>query len=322
MDSGLPVLNCLLQHTLRSLCSSDSDSSSSSSSSSTHKWVYAVFWRILPRNYPPPKWEFGGGAVDRAKGNKRNWILVWEDGFCDVYECERGASGFNKGGFGPEVFFKMAHEVYNYGEGVVGKVAADNGHKWVFRETSTDNDLNCISSWNAASEPQPKAWEFQFNSGIETIAVISVREGIVQLGSLNKIPEDTNLVISIQRKFGYLHSIPGIFPVQRPYLSLQGHSYIEDEKLLSMGTKRLLEQAHECTPIKSLNLGWNSPRDGAPEFPFWSGLSPCNLGSVLSKIPSPTSPPYYHPAEALNALLDVKLEPSNNRDGEDNCHRS
>ena len=34
----------LLQHTLRSLCAHDDA-----------QWVYAVFWRILPRNYPPPK---------------------------------------------------------------------------------------------------------------------------------------------------------------------------------------------------------------------------------------------------------------------------
>jgi hypothetical protein len=35
----------LLQHTLRSLCGHDD----------AQQWVYAVFWRILPRNYPPPK---------------------------------------------------------------------------------------------------------------------------------------------------------------------------------------------------------------------------------------------------------------------------
>lgn len=34
----------LLQHTLRSLCIHEDS-----------QWVYAVFWRILPRNYPPPK---------------------------------------------------------------------------------------------------------------------------------------------------------------------------------------------------------------------------------------------------------------------------
>ncbi|KAK9270799.1 hypothetical protein L1049_026384 [Liquidambar formosana] len=50
MEGGLPMLNCLLQHTLRSLCSC-SDSSNSS------KWV----------------WDYGGGALDRSKGNRRNW---------------------------------------------------------------------------------------------------------------------------------------------------------------------------------------------------------------------------------------------------------
>lgn len=44
-------------------------------------------------------------------------ILVWEDGFCDVYECERAGTGYMKGRFGTDVFFKMSHEVYNYGEG-------------------------------------------------------------------------------------------------------------------------------------------------------------------------------------------------------------
>ncbi len=39
---ALPELNHLLQHTLRSLCTDS-------------QWVYAVFWRILPRNYPPPQ---------------------------------------------------------------------------------------------------------------------------------------------------------------------------------------------------------------------------------------------------------------------------
>lgn len=41
-QQGLPTLNYLLQHTLRRLCTES-------------QWVYAVFWRILPRNYPPPQ---------------------------------------------------------------------------------------------------------------------------------------------------------------------------------------------------------------------------------------------------------------------------
>ncbi|KAA3488773.1 transcription factor LHW-like isoform X2 [Gossypium australe] len=306
MEAGLPMLNCLLQHTLRSLCSY-SDSSSSSSSS---KWVYAVFWRILPRNYPPPKWDYGGSALDRSKGNKRNWstqILVWEDGFCDFHECERAGSGYVKGRFGADIFFKMSHEVYNYGEGLVGKIAADNSHKWVHKEIPNENDPGFISSWNMSIEPQPKAWTSQFNSGIQTIAIISVREGIIQLGSLDKMVEDLNLVISIQRKFSYLQSIPGVFAIQRPYLPIQ-HPYAlkpnnqmpehhetaticHDDKRQFGGTKRLIDERPEDSPIKSINLGWNSPQNGIIGPPFWSipPLLPtvsCSLGALLSKLPS------------------------------------
>ena len=42
---SLMVAGHLLQQTLRCLCSD----------SSSGDWVYSVFWRILPRNYPPPK---------------------------------------------------------------------------------------------------------------------------------------------------------------------------------------------------------------------------------------------------------------------------
>ncbi|KAJ6399998.1 hypothetical protein OIU84_015623 [Salix udensis] len=314
MEGGLPMLNCLLQHTLRSLCSC-------TDSSNPSKWVYAVFWRILPRNYPPPKWDYGGTALDRSKGNKRNWILVWEDGFCDFYECERAGTGYMKGRFGADVFFKMSHEVYNYGEGLVGKVAADNSHKWVFKETPNESDPNLISSWNMSIEPQPRAWEFQFNSGIQTIAIISVREGIVQLGSFDKIVEDLNLVISIQRKFSYLQSIPGIFAIQRPYLPIQ-HPFIikpdthtienqeiafsVDDKRQITGVKRLFDQRIDDSPIKSINLGWNSPQNGIPGPPIWSipPLLPtmsCSLGALLSKLPSPT--PSYSNIEALGTFL-------------------
>ncbi|XVF36331.1 hypothetical protein REPUB_Repub19eG0049100 [Reevesia pubescens] len=314
MEAGLPILNCLLQHTLRSLCSY-SDSSTSS------KWVYAVFWRILPRNYPPPKWDYGGSALDRSKGNKRNWILVWEDGFCDFHECERAGSCYVKGRFGADIFFKMSHEVYNYGEGLVGKVAADNSHKWVYKETPNDNDPSFISSWNMSIEPQPRAWEFQFNSGIQTIAIISVREGIIQLGSLDKIVEDLNLVISIQRKFSYLQSIPGVFAIQRPYLPIQ-HPYVLkpnnqilenqettfclDDKRQSGGTKRLIDERPEDSPIKSINLGWNSPQNGIIGSPFWSipPLLPtmsCSLGALLSKLPSVI--PSYTAIEAPNIAM-------------------
>ncbi|KAB1220319.1 hypothetical protein CJ030_MR3G019065 [Morella rubra] len=327
MESGLPIFNCLLQHTLRSLCSC-SDSSSSS------KWIYAVFWRILPRNYPPPKWDYGGSDLDRSKGNKRNWIIVWEDGFCDFFECERSGSGSIKERFGAEVFFKMSHEVYSFGEGLVGKVAADNSHKWVFRDAPSDGDPSFISSWNVSIDPQPRAWDFQFNSGIQTIAIVSVREGIVQLGSFDKalqIAEDLNLVISIQRKFGYLQSIPGVFAIQRPNLPIQ-HPYVLKpnthaieshetefsvyEKHQLTRVKRLFDEKPDCFPLKSINLGWNTPQNGIAGPPIWSipPLLPtmsCSLGALLAKLPSVTS---YDGIEAPDtALLNNTTNSTNQR---------
>ncbi|KAF2324338.1 hypothetical protein GH714_012662 [Hevea brasiliensis] len=271
-------------------------------------------------------WDYGGTALDRSKGNKRNWILVWEDGFCDFYECERPGSGCMRGKFGADVFFKMSHEVYNYGEGLVGKVAADNSHKWVFRETPSESDPNFISSWNMSIEPQPKAWEIQFNSGIQTIAIIAVREGIIQLGSFDKIVEDLNLVINVQRKFSYLQSLPGVFAVQRPYLPTQDPYILKpntrmiesqetafsiDDKRQITGVKRLFDERFHDSAIKSINLGWNSPQNGIGGPPIWSipPLLPtmsCSLGALLSKLPTVI------PSYGTTGAVDTTLLNSNN----------
>ncbi|OEL29466.1 hypothetical protein BAE44_0009517 [Dichanthelium oligosanthes] len=219
----------LLQHTLRSLCAGDAP----------QQWVYAVFWRILPRNYPPPKWDLPGAAYDRTRGNRRNWILAWEDGFCNFAaatttsgacgqegaaavayagDCEAAAVQQEAAkhqhqlppqGLQPELFFKMSHDIYNYGEGLIGKVAADHSHKWVFKEPQ-EHEINLISSWSNPADSHPRTWEAQFQSGIQTIALIAVREGVVQLGSMKKVAEDLSYVVMLRRKFGYLESIPGV----------------------------------------------------------------------------------------------------------------
>ncbi|KAK1315991.1 hypothetical protein QJS10_CPA05g01310 [Acorus calamus] len=237
---GLPLLNCLWHHLLRSLCSWDSCNQPS-------KWVYAVLWRVLPRNYPPPQWDDGRVCLDRSNRHQRNWILVWEDGFCDFGRCERSFGGLVRGRFGSDVFFKMSHEVYSYGEGLIGKVAADNSHRWVFREVMSESDTNC-SSWSGSLDVKPKAWESQFSSGIQTIAVVAVREGVIQLGSFDKVSEDLNLVIDIQRKFNYLQSIPGLFVMERPNHSPLNHRY----KSIDFGQKTTLPA---LMPPMSYSLG-------------------------------------------------------------------
>ena len=133
--------------------------------------------------------------------------------------------------------------------------------------------------------------------------------------------EDLNLVISIQRKFSYLQSIPGIFAIQRPYLPFQ-HPYITkpnthtienqeiafsvDDKRQITGVKRLFHESLDDFPIKAINMGWNSPQNGIPGPPIWSipPLLPtmsCSLGALLSKLPSAT--PSYSNIEALGTSL-------------------
>ncbi|XP_057816113.1 protein RICE SALT SENSITIVE 3 isoform X2 [Cryptomeria japonica] len=161
------------QHALQSICMKS-------------QWVYAVFWRILPRNFPPPKWNTEKQTCNRSREkNSRNWMLVWEDGFCD-FNC----------GLQPGLFFKMTHEIYNYGEGIMGKIAATQGHKWIFRGQPDHPEINVLKK-----------------SAYSTIALVAVREGLLQLGSTLKITEDLQYVIFLQKEFYYLHTIPGVLPL-------------------------------------------------------------------------------------------------------------
>ncbi|KAF3561088.1 hypothetical protein DY000_02012900, partial [Brassica cretica] len=135
------------------------------------------------------RWD-GQGAYDRSRGNRRNWILVWEDGFCNFAastgevssgECSgSGSTAYGHSdyqqyqGLQPELFFKMSHEIYNYGEGY-------------------------------------------------TIALISVREGVVQLGAVHKVIEDLSYVVMLRKKLSYIESIPGVL---LPHPSSSGYPFI------------------------------------------------------------------------------------------------
>lgn len=133
--------------------------------------------------------------------------------------------------------------------------------------------------------------------------------------------EDLNLVISIQRKFSYLQSIPGVFAIQRPYLPVhfpyivkpnnqttenQETTFFVDGKHQLTGVKRLLSEIPEDSPLKSINLGWNSPQNGIAGSPIWSipPLLPtmsCSLGALLSKLPAVI--PSYNVNESSDTAL-------------------
>ncbi|KAG2317818.1 hypothetical protein Bca52824_020940 [Brassica carinata] len=111
------------------------------------------------------------------------WMLMWEDGYC----IGRGGSGDFYGEMEGEdlvrkSFSKMSIQLYNYGEGLMGKVASDKCHKWVFKEQN-ESESNASSYWQSSFDAIPTEWKDQFKSGIQTIAVVQAGHGLLQLGS-------------------------------------------------------------------------------------------------------------------------------------------
>lgn len=286
----------LLQHTLRSLCILDNS-----------QWVYAVFWRILPRNYPPPKWDSQGGVYDRSRGNRRNWILVWEDGFCNFAastaeiaatgDCPGSSSDYGNFeyqnyqlGLQPELFFKMSHEIYNYGEGLIGKVAADHSHKWIYKEPN-EQEINFLSSWQNSADSQPRTWEAQFQSGIKTIALIAVREGVVQLGSVHKVIEDLSYVVLLRKKFNIIESIPGVLlphPSSSSFpFKIDGYNNIApDHQPWHFQSNHILPPHHPPAEIFYDQYHFNHQPTNMRIAPSMSSLE-----ALLSKLPSVVPPP-------------------------------
>ncbi|KAF2587312.1 hypothetical protein F2Q70_00036348 [Brassica cretica] len=105
---------------------------------------------------------------------------------------------------------------------LIGKVAADHSHKWIYKEPN-DQEINFLSAWHNSADSYPRTWEAQFQSGIKTIALISVREGVVQLGSVHKVVEDLSNVVMLRKKLSYIESIPGVL---LPHPSSSGYPFI------------------------------------------------------------------------------------------------
>ncbi|KAK1281300.1 hypothetical protein QJS04_geneDACA014285 [Acorus gramineus] len=135
-------------------------------------WTYSVFWTIRPRP-----------------------MLMWEDGFCLGREgkCLEEIDGEDPV---RKAFSKMSIQLYNYGEGLMGKVASDKCHKWVFKEPS-ESEPN-ISNY----------WQSSFDA---TIAVIQAGHGLLQLGSCKIIPEDLHFVLRMRHTFESLGYQSGFY---------------------------------------------------------------------------------------------------------------
>ncbi|XP_010446180.1 PREDICTED: uncharacterized protein LOC104728970 isoform X1 [Camelina sativa] len=160
-------------------------------------WIYSVFWTIRPR----PRVRGGNGC--KIGDESGSLMLMWEDGFCGG-----GRSGedlcvepdIEGEDLVRKAFSKMSIQLYNYGEGLMGKVASDKCHKWVFKEPP-ESEPNLANYWQSSFDALPPEWTDQFESGIQTIAVIQAGHGLLQLGSCKIIPEDLHFVLRMRQMF-------------------------------------------------------------------------------------------------------------------------
>lgn len=136
-------------------------------------------------------------------------MLMWEDGFCRG----RVAEGLDEvDGEDPvrKAFSKMSIQLYNYGEGLMGKVAADKCHKWVFKEPA-ECEPNVSNYWQSSFDALPSEWTDQFEAGIQTIAVIQAGHGLLQLGSCKIITEDLHFVLRMRHAFESIGYQSGVY---------------------------------------------------------------------------------------------------------------
>ncbi|KAL2476362.1 Serine/threonine-protein kinase WNK (With No Lysine)-related [Abeliophyllum distichum] len=153
-------------------------------------WTYSVFWTIRPR----PRIRGGNGC--KVGDDNGSLMLMWEDGFCRgrVGECLDEMDGEDPV---RKAFSKMSIQLYNYGEG------------WVLEPTECEPNIS--NYWQSSFDALPTEWTEQFESGIQTIAVIQAGHGLLQLGSCKIIPEDLHFVLRMRHTFESLGYQSGFY---------------------------------------------------------------------------------------------------------------
>ncbi|KAJ7972675.1 Transcription factor [Quillaja saponaria] len=154
-------------------------------------WKYAVFWKLKHRARMVLTWE------DAYYENGGNYDLSGNKCF------RKNLEHFDGGHLSHDplglAVAKMSYHVYSLGEGIVGQVAVTGKHQWI----CVDNHV----TGSGSSFESSVGWQSQLAAGIRTIAVVAVSPlGVIQLGSLNKVIEDVEVVNHIR---GFILGLQG-----------------------------------------------------------------------------------------------------------------
>ncbi|PWA67685.1 hypothetical protein CTI12_AA315690 [Artemisia annua] len=160
-------------------------------------WNYAVFWKLLQQNQMILTWEDGCFGNMEAQDSIENMFAetsfrgLEETSSCNTY---RGTSG----GEAVELAVAyMSNFQYALGDGAVGDVAYTGNSQWVSAGSKTSGEINTTPISEHADE-----WVFQFAAGVKTILLVPViPHGVLQLGSLDVVPEDAKMANYIKSEF-------------------------------------------------------------------------------------------------------------------------
>ncbi|WCJ28345.1 transcription factor-related [Euphorbia peplus] len=179
-----------LRQLLKSLCSDSA-------------WDYAVLWKL--RHEIPVILSWEDGYVNYSKtlnfeetvaGNV--WCRDASYMFSTDFETHTSSGDSGECPVGLLVA-DMSCLQYVWGEGAVGKVASTGSHSWVSLNDIFTGAVEC-----------PDEWLPQFASGIKTILLVPVLpHGVLQLGSMEEVSEDMNMIASAKSKLTSLHSVNG-----------------------------------------------------------------------------------------------------------------
>ncbi|GKB12977.1 hypothetical protein Tco_0846900, partial [Tanacetum coccineum] len=145
--------------------------------------LYVTIWISLSEVARRNRWDTQGGAYDRSRGNRRN--------------CLQTGAETNSGDYTPyETMNTINTKAFNQ------------------RLSQDDRSLHLT-----ITAKHPRTWEAQFQAGIKTIALVAVREGVIQLGSIHKLRQrlTTNSTLNVTPSMSSLEALlsklPSVVPV-------------------------------------------------------------------------------------------------------------
>lgn len=134
---------------------------------------------------------------------------------------------------------------------------------------------------------------------LQTIALIAVREGVVQLGAVKKVIEDLSYVVMLRKKLNYIESIPGVLLPHPSSSSSFPHNNNLNESPESSVAWHNFQVAESFAPqMTSSHHDHHNNQIYQDQYynqlPFKITPSMSSLEALLSKLPSVVPPDHHH----------------------------